>query len=69
MTTKEERRHLFDQHFGKTKTNKARVALIRTLDDFDPDTENERYRVFLNDSEAVALGDSDADYSAILTDV
>lgn len=68
MTTKEERRELLDQLFRIKKTNKASVALIRSSDDLDPNAGKERYRVLLNDIEAVALRHSRADYSAILTE-
>lgn len=69
ITTKEKRRELLDEHFGRKKGNKnTKAAVLRSPSELTPNTEKGRYRILLHDTEAVGLGDSGADYSKIPSD-
>lgn len=70
VTTKEKRRELLDKHFGtKRKKKSGTAAVLRLPSGLGPKAEERRYKILLNDIQAVALGNSGANYSTIPSDV
>lgn len=71
MTTKEERRELLDQHFYRMRKNRksAQAAVLLSACKSTPNAEEVNYKISLNNSETVDLGDSGAEYSTLPSDI